>query len=117
MYGPDGSPNGVVIVRASRSTSSSMSYRPLPPMMPILGVLVMISAAWALGLPALLQLHEDAVRARRMNECHESAFSARSRPLVDQADATRLELVQRTGDVVDPQSNVVKTWPSLLDVL
>src|SRR2546425_5943802 len=34
-YGPDGSPNGVEIVWSSRSVSSAMSYRPLPPMMPI----------------------------------------------------------------------------------
>src|SRR5437762_9504862 len=35
MYGPEGSPNGVAIVFSSRSVSSAMSYRPLPPMMPI----------------------------------------------------------------------------------
>src|SRR5690349_13777137 len=34
-YGPEGSPNGVAIVRSSRSVNSAMSYRPLPPMMPI----------------------------------------------------------------------------------
>ena len=34
-YGPDGSPNGVVSVTSSRSVTSAMSYRPLPPMMPI----------------------------------------------------------------------------------
>ena len=35
-YGPDGSPNGVATCRSSRSVSSAMSYRPLPPMMPML---------------------------------------------------------------------------------
>src|SRR5438045_762192 len=35
MYGPDGSPKGVVTLCSSRSTSSAMSYRPLPPMIPI----------------------------------------------------------------------------------
>src|SRR5439155_20727604 len=34
-YGPDGSPNGVAIVRSSRSVTSAMSYSPLPPMIPI----------------------------------------------------------------------------------
>src|SRR3954470_2325334 len=34
-YGPDGSPNGVAMVFSSRSVSSAMSYKPLPPMMPI----------------------------------------------------------------------------------
>src|SRR5262245_31704683 len=38
-YGPDGSPNGVWTTRSSRSSSSAMSYRPLPPMMPIVGVI------------------------------------------------------------------------------
>ena len=33
--GPDGSPNGVVSVTSLRSVTSAMSYRPLPPMMPI----------------------------------------------------------------------------------
>src|SRR5205814_1248820 len=34
-YGPDGSPNGVAIVFSARPVTSPMSYRPLPPMMPI----------------------------------------------------------------------------------
>src|SRR4051812_22585420 len=34
-YGPDGSPNGVVSVTSFRSVTSAMSYRPLPPMIPI----------------------------------------------------------------------------------
>src|SRR5688572_7710722 len=34
-YGPDGSPNGVVTACSRRSVTSAMSYRPLPPMMPI----------------------------------------------------------------------------------
>src|SRR5918993_1334900 len=34
-YGADGSPNGVLSVTSSRSVRSAMSYRPLPPMMPI----------------------------------------------------------------------------------
>src|SRR6185312_6265996 len=34
-YGPDGGPNGVSTVRSLRSVSSAMSYRPLPPMIPI----------------------------------------------------------------------------------
>src|SRR5687767_14796051 len=34
-YGPDGSPNGVSTFFSSRSVSSSMSYKPLPPMMPM----------------------------------------------------------------------------------
>src|SRR5690349_6178301 len=34
-YGPDGSPNGVVSETSVRSTTSAMSYRPLPPMMPM----------------------------------------------------------------------------------
>ena len=39
-YGADGSPNGVATVRSSRSVSSAMSYRPEPPMMP------MVMGAW-----------------------------------------------------------------------
>src|SRR5262245_17843150 len=35
--GADGLPNGVETSRSSRSVSSAMSYRPLPPMMPIRG--------------------------------------------------------------------------------
>src|SRR5688572_15084267 len=34
-YGPEGSPNGVVSVTSLRSVTSAMSYRPLPPMIPI----------------------------------------------------------------------------------
>src|SRR5687768_6581359 len=34
-YGPEGSPNGVVSATSLRSVTSAMSYRPLPPMIPI----------------------------------------------------------------------------------
>src|SRR4051812_40644542 len=34
-YAPDGSPNGVDTLFSSRSVSSAMSYKPLPPMIPI----------------------------------------------------------------------------------
>ena len=34
-YGPEGSPKGVVSVTSVRSVTSAMSYKPLPPMMPI----------------------------------------------------------------------------------
>src|SRR5436305_9988608 len=35
MYGPDGVPKGVSTVRSLRSTSSAISYKPLPPTIPI----------------------------------------------------------------------------------
>src|SRR6476619_269561 len=43
-YGPEGSPNGVSIVFSSRSVSSAMSYKPLPPMMPIPMLIVIVGA-------------------------------------------------------------------------
>src|SRR5581483_5205912 len=77
-YGPDGSPNGVAMVRSSRSVSSAMSYSPLPPMIPIVGCLVAIDA--------LLQLDEHAAGARGVHERDERVLRARPRLLVDQAD-------------------------------
>src|SRR6266850_853464 len=48
-YGPEGSPKGVVIVFSSRSLTSDMSYRPLPPMMPIS---MLIAVYDALSVPS-----------------------------------------------------------------
>ncbi len=48
-YGPDGSPNGVVSVASSRSVTPAMSYRPVPPMMPICARCISV-LVWGSGI-------------------------------------------------------------------
>ena len=61
-----------------------MSYRPLPPMMPI-------STVHGSVLPALLQFDQHAVGAGGMDERDERALGALARLLVNQPDAARLQ--------------------------
>src|SRR4051812_42215751 len=52
-----------------------------------------------------------------MDEGDERAFRTRTRLLVNQPDTARLDLRQRSVNVVDPQRDVVQARPSLVDVL
>src|SRR3954454_23962855 len=108
-YGPDGSPNGVEIHRSSRSVTSAMSYKPLPPMMPIV-----VSMS---DLCRLLQFNQHAAATGRVDECYQGMFRAGTRRLVDQPDAARLQLRQHGVDVVDAQRDVMQARTALVDVL
>src|SRR4051812_18027652 len=108
-YGPDGSPNGVAIRRSSRSVTSAMSYRPLPPMMPMV--------AFMSGSGRLFQFNQHAAGAGRMHECYQGIFRAGTRRLVDQPDATRFQLCQRGAKVVDAQRDVMQARTSPVDEL
>src|SRR3954462_13493216 len=108
-YGPDGSPNGVEIRRSSRSVTSAMSYKPLPPMMPIV-----VSMS---DLCRLLQFNQHAAAARRVNECYRGMFRAGTRRLVDQPDAASLQWRQHGVDVVDAQRLVMQARTVFVDLL
>src|SRR5262245_36819379 len=111
-YGPDGSPKGVVICCSSRSVTSAMSYRPLPPMMPIVGFMSPVVAPTAFArfgpdrasccaasppelpdppdlpdLPGLFQLDQNAAGRGGMDECYQGMFGAGPRCLVYQPHA------------------------------
>src|SRR3982751_1291522 len=90
-YGPDGSPNGVEIRCSSRSVTSAMSYKPLPPMMPI--VVFMVDSC------RLLQFDQHAAGSGRVHECYQGIFRAGPRRLVDQAHTARLQLGERGMNV------------------
>src|SRR5436190_1029404 len=64
-----------------------------------------------------LQLHEYAVRRRRMNKRHQCAFGAGPRLLVHQPDAALSELRERGANVVHSQGDVVNARTALVDVL
>ena len=64
----------------------------------------------------LLQLDEHAVRRRRMDERDQRVLRPGPRLGVDQADAARLELLERGANVLDPQRDVVEARTALLDV-
>src|SRR5262249_37066628 len=113
-YGPEGSPNGVLTVFSWRSVTSAMSYRPLPPMMPIDGFM---SCSASPRLPHLFQLNQHAARRGRVHECYQGMLRAGSRLLVDQPDAARLQLRERTADVVHPQRDVVQPGTARVDEL
>src|SRR5512142_2862664 len=61
-YGPDGSPNGVEIRSSRRSVSSAISYRPLPPMIPIFVSIVSLVSAQRGDDPPLTLLFPDVPR-------------------------------------------------------
>src|SRR5262245_42282279 len=119
-YAADGSPNGVLTWRSSRSVSSAMSYRPLPPMIPIV---MDIEARLSDGSqdPALhlflSQLDEHAVGARGMDECDPRAVRAGPGLVVDQPDAARFQAFQRGGEIVDAERDVVKPGTAFRKVL
>src|SRR5581483_8139806 len=116
MYGPDGGPNGVSIVTSRRSINSAMSYRPLPPMMPI--CVSIVSKRESEGLPrCLFQLDQDAMRRGGVNKRDERSMRAGTRRLVDQPDTARLECGERGLNVVDAQRDVMQSRPALLDEL
>src|SRR5262249_54925531 len=91
-----------------------MSYRPLPPMMPIVGFMPPLQP---LQPPlSLLQLDEHAPGAGRMDECYQRMLGAWPRLLVDQANAARLQLRQHCTDVVDAQRDVMQPRTAFVDV-
>src|SRR2546427_639388 len=114
MYGPEGSPNGVSIFFSSRSVSSAMSYRPLPPMIPMVAVGIFLCVRVG---TVLFQLDENPAGAGGMNECDQRSFGAGARRLVDEPYAARLQARERLRDVVDAQRDVVQPRPTLHDVL
>src|SRR5947207_11023618 len=56
----------------------------------------------------LFQLDQDAMRAGRMDKCHEGAMRTRAWRLVDQPHAAGFQLSQHEGDVVDTKRDVVQ---------
>ena len=63
----------------------------------------------------LLELHQHAMRLGRVNEGHERALRTGPRRPVDQPDAPRREVRQRSVDVLHPQRHVVQPGPALVD--
>src|SRR5262245_500204 len=137
-YGPDGSPNGVGTFSSFVSVSSAMSYRPLPPMMPIVGCVIFLwgwapyPGSVARGGPTprsapsqraparqscLLKLDEDAAGARRMNERDHRSFCAGPRLLVDESDAARLQRGEHFRHILDAKRQVVNAGAAFFDVL
>src|SRR5437588_1088221 len=114
MYAPEGSPNGVSIFFSSRSVSCAMSYRPLPPMIPMVAVGIFLCVRVG---TVLFQLDENPAGAGGMNECDQRSFGAGARLLVYEPYAARLQSRERLRDVVDAQRDVVQPRPALLDVL
>src|SRR5262252_625079 len=116
-YGPDGSPKGVLICFSSRSVTSAMSYRPLPPMMPIVGFMSRVVApSDPPGLPGLLELDQHPAGRSGMHECYQGMFGAGTRRLVDQPHPTRFQLRKRGMDVLDAQRDVMQAGAALVDV-
>ncbi len=68
------------------------------------------------GLGQLVQLHQHAVGALRVDEGVLLAAGAPARRLVDQLDAFFLELGQHPGDIVHLQADVVHARAALLQV-
>jgi hypothetical protein len=64
----------------------------------------------------LLQLDENAVRARRVDERDQRPFGTGPWVFVDKPRAMRLQLRKRRGDVVDAQRDVVEPRTAFLDV-
>ena len=65
----------------------------------------------------MFELDQDPAGRRRVDECYQRSFRARSRLVVDQPRAVDLETRERAADVVDTQRDVVKARPTLVDVL
>src|SRR5437660_9855085 len=68
------------------------------------------------SMPGLFQLDQDALRAGRMDKCHEGAMRTRAWRLVDQPHAAGFQLSQDEGDVVDTKRDVVQAGATPVDV-
>src|SRR5690606_18522084 len=68
----------------------------------------MVSESFLPLTAGLLQLHQHAVRTRRMDERDERVVRTGTRNFVDQAHAFGLQLRERRDDVVDAKRDVVE---------
>src|SRR5438093_1530645 len=104
-YRPDGSPNGVVIVCSSRSVSSAMSYRPLPPMMPIEGLVIFyLRRGPTPPVARIASRHEAGAHVLRRNVLWRFDLEAERVAIEGER---RLQILHRDADVIEDNLHII----------